>query len=167
MRVETESKDEYLQVTVSLFNDNTGHKIPTDYPLRHMLLLVDVLDEDGNPLTLENGPTLPPWAGEGEADKGYYAGLPGKGYALILSELWTEISPSGAYWNPTRVVEDTRLEPFEEDFSIYRFSVPEGGTLKVYVKLLLRRAFIEIMDQKGWIDPDIVMAEWIGELILE
>lgn len=167
MRVETEGKDEYLQVMVSLFNDNTGHKIPTDYPLRHMLLVVEALDEDGNPLMLENGPTLPPWAGEGEADEGYYAGLPGKGYALILQELWTEISPTGAYWNPTRVIEDTRLEPFEEDFSIYHFSVPEGGALQVHVKLLLRRAFIEMMDQKGWADPDIIMAEWTGELTLE
>ncbi len=167
MRVETEHGDGYLQVAVSLFNDNTGHKIPTDSPLRHMLLVVEALDEDGNLLTLENGPTLPPWAGEGEPDKGYYAGLPGKGYALILQELWTEISPSGAYWNPTRVVEDTRLEPFEEDFSIYRFSVPEGGAMQVHVKLLLRRAFIEMMDQKGWTDPDIIMAEWGREIILE
>lgn len=167
MRVETEHGDGYLQLAVSLFNDNTGHKIPTDSPLRHMLLVVEALDEDGNLLTLENGPTLPPWAGEGTPDKGHYAGLPGKGYALILQELWTEISPSGAYWNPTRVVEDTRLEPFEEDFSIYRFSVPEGGAMQVHVKLLLRRAFIEMMDQKGWTDPDIIMAEWGRELILE
>jgi hypothetical protein len=159
MSVHAERETGSLQVTVSLYNDNTGHKIPTDSPLRHMMLIVEVLDAQGSLLEHLDGPTLPDWAGLGDPDEGYYAGLPGKGYALILQELWTEISPSGAYWNPTRVVEDTRLEPYEEDFSSFSFSAPEGEELQVRVKLLLRRAFIEMMEQKGWTDPDIVMAE--------
>jgi hypothetical protein len=32
-----------------------------------------------------------------------------QGLCEILSELWTEISPTGAYWNPTRLESDTRL----------------------------------------------------------
>jgi hypothetical protein len=159
MRVEAIREDESLRVSVSLYNDNAGHKIPTDSPLRHMLMIVEAVDSEGAPLEFMDGPTLPPWAGEGKPDEGYFAGLPGKGYALILEELWTEISPSGAYWNPTRVVEDTRLEPFEEDFSSFSFNAPEGDELQIRVKLLLRRAFIEMMEQKGWTDPDIVMAE--------
>ena len=45
---------------------------------------------------------LPPWAGS-------YRGVPGKVYAKVLEELWTEISPSGAYWNQTRILSDNRL----------------------------------------------------------
>ena len=159
MQVLTELNDETLQVTISLFNDNTGHNIPTDSPLRQMLLIVEAHDMQGNPLAFLEGPTLPRWAGEGKPEEGYYAGQPGQGYALILQELWTEVTPSGAYWNPTRVIEDSRIEPFEEVFSSYLFSVPEGGKVQVRVRLLLRRAFIEMMDQKGWTDPDIVMTE--------
>ena len=159
LQVSTSIEGETLEVFIGLYNDNTGHKIPTDSALRHMLLIVEVIDTQDTPLELLEGPTLPEWAGEGGPDKGYYAGLPGKAYALILQELWTQISPSGAYWNPTRVVEDTRLEPFEEDFSSYLFHVPENAPIQVRVRLILRRAFIELMDQKGWTDPDILMAE--------
>jgi hypothetical protein len=161
MQVHSSLEGGMLQISVSLHNDNTGHKIPTDSPLRHMLLIIEVIDSQGIPLEQQNGPILPEWAGVGETDDGYYAGLPGKAYALLLQELWTEISPSGAYWNPTRVVEDTRLEPFEEDFSSYLFDFPENKEVVIRVRLVLRRAFIELMDQKGWSDPDITMAEQV------
>jgi hypothetical protein len=159
MQVDVTREGDILRVNVMLYNDNTGHKIPTDSPLRHMLLLVEVKDDQGNVLTQIEGLKLLPWAGEGSPEEGYYSGQPGKGFALILQEIWTEISPSGAYWNPTRVVEDTRLQPFQEDFSSYTFRHVTDGEVQVHVRLLLRRAFIELMDQKGWTDPDIMMAE--------
>jgi len=161
MRVDVERDDEMLQVTIHLVNDNTGHKIPTDSPLRHVLLIVQAQDADGNSLLLLEGPTLPAWAGVGDPEQGYYAGLPGMDFALILEELWTEISPSGAYWNPTRVVEDTRLEPFVEVESTYRFNALKKDELNIVVRVLLRRAFIDLMDQKGWSDPDVLMAEQV------
>jgi len=40
------------------------------------------------------------------AAEGYYAGLPGTAYAKILQEIRTEVTPTGAYWNPTRVLSD-------------------------------------------------------------
>jgi hypothetical protein len=159
LQVNMQRSEKTLEVIVSLYNDNTGHKIPTDSPLRHLLLLVEAVNNEGELLELIEGSTLPDWAGEGDPSQGYYAGLPGKGYALILQELWTEISPSGAYWNPTRVVEDTRLQPFQEDFGRYIFRAEEQGSIEVNVRVILRRAFIEIMDQKGWLDPDIIIAE--------
>jgi hypothetical protein len=145
LQVHTAFENGMLRVTVSLYNDNTGHKIPTDSPLRQMLLIIEVLDQAGAPITLLDGPTLPEWAGIGEPAEGYYAARPGKAYALI--------------WNPTRVIEDSRLEPFEEDFSSYLFQVTEGEPVQIHVRVLFRRAFIELMDQKGWSDPDILMAE--------
>jgi hypothetical protein len=35
----------------------------------------------------------------------------------------------------------------------------QDGTITVDVKLLFRRAFKELMDQKGWEVPDIVMLQ--------
>jgi len=110
------------------------------------------------------GPRIPDWGGEGgTVEEGYYAGLPGKGFALILKELWTNVSPTGAYWNPVEVVEDTRLDPYETDRSRYVFQVQGEGAARVRVRLLFRRAFKELMDQKGWTDPDILM----GEVVLD
>jgi hypothetical protein len=66
----------------------------------------------------------------------------------VLEELWTQISPSAAYWNPTRIVSDNRLAAFATDSSTYTFAAPERGEVRVEVTLLFRRAFIELMEQQ-------------------
>jgi len=177
MDVAAEIQDDLIVVDVTITNDNTGHHIPTDSPLRHMILLVEATDEEGNPLPQADGPTVPLWGGEadpsGEAgpEEGYYSGVPGTAYAKILQEMWTEVSPTGAYWNPTRILSDNRIPAMESDTTVYKFQprqvhaehsdgseYNEPTQFYITVKLLFRRAFIELMDQKGWDDPDILMA---------
>jgi len=148
-----------LEVEVQVANNNTGHKVPTDSPLRNVILLVGAFDDEGGTLDLLDGPSLPDWTGTIEGKKDHYAGQPGRGYALILVEKWTGISPTGSYWNPVDIVSDSRLEPMEVDLSIYRFEAPTSGQASVYVQLLFRRAFLELKEQKGWGDEDLVMAE--------
>ncbi len=46
---------------------------------------------------------------------------------------------------------------FATDTSTYTFAAPAEGEVTVEVALLFRRAFKELMDQKGWDVPDIVM----------
>ena len=150
---------EHLVVDVNIINDKTGHDVPTDSPLRQMILLVTANDLNGTVLQQVDGPTVPEWGGVGDPADGYYAGLAGKGYAKILQEIWTEITPSGAYWNPTRVVSDNRLSAFEQDQSLYSFSAPAGVSATVQVTLWYRRAFKVLMDQKDWKLPDILMEE--------
>jgi mono/diheme cytochrome c family protein len=145
-------------VQVEITNDNTGHHIPTDSPLRHLILLVRATDDQGRTLKQVEGPIVPEWGGVGDIAKGYYAGLPGTAYAKVLQELWTEIYPTGAYWNPTRVLSDNRIAAFETASSTYAFSVPESGSANFEVSLLFRRAFIELMDWKEWDVPDIEIA---------
>lgn len=146
-----------LLVEVRIINDRTGHHVPTDSPLRHLILLVRATDADGAPLAQREGPQVPEWGGVGDPAQGDYAGLPGKAFAKVLEELWTGISPSAAYWNPTRVLSDNRIAAFATDISTYTFATPASGSVHVEVTLLFRRAFIELMDQKGWDVPDIVM----------
>lgn len=155
-----------LTVQVRITNDRTGHHVPTDSPLRHMILLVQATDADGRPLEQLEGPTVPDWGGVGEPEAGYYAGLPGKAFAKVLEELWTGYAPSGAYWNPTRVLSDNRITAFETDTSRYTFAAPDGGAAEVEVTLLFRRAFIELMEQKAWDTPDIVMEQRSMRVVL-
>jgi hypothetical protein len=157
LAVEASAENAQIEVVVDVTNDQTGHHVPTDSPLRHMILLVEVTDADGRPLPLIEGETVPDWGGVGDPADGYYAGLPGKAYAKILQELWTEVAPTGAYWNPTRVLSDNRLAAFETDRSVYRFGVEGEGPFTVAVRLLFRRAFIQLADWKGWQDADILM----------
>lgn len=147
-----------IVVTTELFNDRTGHHVPTDTPLRHLILLVDARDAQGTPLRQLYGPVLPDWCGKGNRAKGHYAGLPGTAYAKLLREKWTEIFPTGAYWNHTEPVSDNRLAAFARDRSSFTFAPPARGKAAVTVTLLYRRAFIGLMEQKGWDVPDIVMA---------
>jgi hypothetical protein len=148
-----------ITARVEIINDNTGHHIPTDSPLRHLILLVQAIDGEGRSLSLLEGTTLPEYAGEGEPGNGYYAGLPGKVFAKILEELWTEVSPTGAYWNHTRLVSDNRLAAMATDTSTYTFSATGGGQVTIEVTLLYRRAFKALMEQKEWDVPDIVVAQ--------
>jgi hypothetical protein len=137
---------------VSITNDKTGHHIPTGVPLRHMILVVQATDADGNLLLLRHGPVLPDWTGD-------YAEQPGQYYAKILEDEWTGESPTGAYWRDIRLVEDTRLAAFETDISRYAFAAPAEGFVTVEARLIFRRAFQQLMEWKGWDDPDIVMEE--------
>ena len=159
MTVTTSLVGDEVLVQVDITNDLTGHHVPTDSPLRHLILLVQATDTAGNKLAYSAGPVVPDWGGQGDPAGGYYAGLPGKAYAKVLQELWTYTMPSGAYWNQTRVVSDNRLAAFETDTSTYTFTAPQGGDITIKVTLLFRRAFIELMDQKGWQVPDIVMEQ--------
>jgi hypothetical protein len=148
-----------LVVEVRVVNDKTGHDVPTDSPLRQMILLVQASDPAGKSLRQTGGESVPRWGGVGDPAEGYYAGLPGKVFAKILMELWTEATPTGAYWNPTRIASDNRIAAFESDASTYTFAFPAGGSADIKVTLLFRRAFKELMDRKGWDVPDIVMAQ--------
>lgn len=150
---------EKIIVEVEIFNDHTGHHIPSDSPLRHLILIVEVENSSGEPLEFLDGPQLEYYAGEGDSSEGYYAGLPGVIYAKILEDLWTEITPSGSYWNPTRLISDNRIPALETARSEYTFLAPEGGEVIINIRLFYRRAFIEIMDQKGWNVPDVLIAE--------
>ena len=74
-------------------------------------------------------------------------------------ELWTEVTPTGAYWNPTRVLSDNRLPALGSDLSRFVFAAPAEGPARIEVRLFFRRAFKQLMDQKGWDVPDILMEE--------
>jgi hypothetical protein len=160
VEVETRRTDDRLQVTVRVTNTGAGHHIPTDNPLRNMILLVQVVDSDGQPLPLIDGPTIPSWGGEGDPGEGYYAGQPGVLYAKLLADFYTGEVPSYAYWRQTRLVSDNRIPALATDETVYQFAAPaDAGSLTVEVRLYLRRAFIALMDLKGWDMPDILMEQ--------
>lgn len=157
MQVSARREGSQIIVEVSLTNDKTGHHIPSDSPLRQMILLVEAKDGSGNSLLQAEGSKVPEWGGVGDPQKGYYAGLPGKAYAKVLAELWTDVSPTGAYWNQTRLVSDNRLAAFSTDTSRYIFTAVQTGNTKISVRLIYRRAFRLLANQKGWQTPDILM----------
>lgn len=140
-----------IQVEVNITNDKTGHNVPTDSPMRSLILVVEVRDANGNLLDISAGPVNPDFSGD-------YAGVPGKTFALILRDGWTGEAPTAAFWREPALVEDTRIAPMATDTSNYTFAA-NGANVTVHVRLLFRRAFYELAQQKGWTDPDILMEE--------
>jgi hypothetical protein len=143
-------ENDRILVQVDVTNTKGGHHIPTDSPLRQIFLIVTATDERGQLLDLQSGPLLPAWAGD-------LAGKPGVYYAKILEQLWTEVSPTAAYWTQTRIVEDTRLSARTTDTSHYAFVKTDDSEVTIEAKLIFRRAFYELMQQKGWDTPDTLM----------
>lgn len=146
-----------IVVEVAIANDNTGHHVPTDSPLRHLILLVSAVSDSGQALAQRDGPTVPDWGGVGDVAEGYYAGLPGSAYAKILQEFRSGLAPTAAYWNPTRVLSDNRIPALATDITWYVFDAPQTGAATVEVTLLFRRAFIDLAVLKGWSDADLVL----------
>ena len=123
-----------------------------------MILVVEAKDAQGRPMALRSGPTLPDWAGN-------YAGQPGQTYAKVLQDEWTGETPTAAYWRPVKIVADTRIPAFGTDRSQYTFDLPAGSGVDgadgatVEARLIFRRAFQKLMEQKGWTDADMVMEQ--------
>ncbi|MFI5382182.1 MAG: carboxypeptidase regulatory-like domain-containing protein, partial [Tepidisphaerales bacterium] len=146
-----------VHVTASVVNERAGHHIPTDHPSRNILLVVSATDAGNHDLVSVAGPLVPAWGGSGSAPEDY-GGKPGRGFAKILQELWTEVSPTAAYWNPTVLREDTRIPALGQDTSQYDFLAPAaGGPVQVTAKLVFRRAFRTLSTWKQWNDADIFM----------
>jgi len=167
MTVTHHMTDSDLSLSVKVDNDKTGHHVPTDSPLRNVILIVKAEDNVSGELRLLDGPRIPEWGGIGDPEKGYYAGLPGKIYAKVLEELWTGLFPSGAYWLPTRIRSDNRIAANKSDQSDYLFESPHGDTLIIQVQLLYRRAPKTLTDQKKWNTSDILMNEYKTRLVLK
>jgi hypothetical protein len=155
-----------IKVTVTVVNNRAGHKFPTDSPLRHLILVVEAKDKDGNLLAPLEGDRIPEWGGSAGQPEDY-AGQPGVIYGNILKDRVTGDVPAVAYWNPTIPAwddSDTRLVPFEEAVSEYSFVAPSRGKVTVAAKLLYRYAFLDLIRQKGWPLQDILV-NWDEDIV--
>ncbi len=120
-------------VDVAITNIAAGHHIPTDSPLRNMILVVTARDAQGNPLPYLGVQFVPDWGGvdcglpkadcglsDRESAIGNYAGLPGKGFAKVLED-WDGTAPAPQWRNGIRIQSDNRIAARTTDVSQYAF----------------------------------------------
>ncbi|MCS6851440.1 MAG: hypothetical protein NZ700_09775 [Gemmataceae bacterium] len=148
LSAEVRAGSDEVVVEVAVRAESVGHRLPTGFVDRHLLLVVDGKDAGSSSLPLRRGPVLPSAAGPG------WAGRPGRLYAKLLTDD-SGHSPA-PFWRPIRSVADTRLAPGQEDR--LRLVFPPG-TMQVHVQLLYRRFWKEVADLKGWPDETLVVAE--------
>jgi hypothetical protein len=152
METTAERMGDQINVEISITNDQTGHHIPSGVPIRSMMLVIEVVDDEGTLLDLIAGSVNPDYTGE-------YSGMPGKTFAKVLKDEWTGESPTVAFWRPITVAEDTRIPALATDTTSYSFNAPDNRDVTVNVQLIFRRSFYELMQQKGWGDADIIMEQ--------
>ena len=145
-----------FHVTVRGVNSGAGHHFPTGQPMRNAFLVVHATNATGEILPLLKGDLLPVHAGD-------FAGQPGRFYAKVLEEIPTSYPdrPSrpvripAPQWVQTRIRSDTRIPALATEHSVYEFSKPVKGAVKVVARIVYRRAYSCFATLKGWDIPDV------------
>lgn len=140
------------EVVVALRADGAGHRVPTGYVDRHLLLVVEGLDVSGRLLPSQRGPVLPAVVGD-------LAGKPGVLFARVLRD-FDGRSPA-PFWLAEPDVVDTRLTPGRTER--YTFGFP-SAVKSVRVRLLYRRFWQTTADAKGWTDNETTVHQLEREL---
>jgi hypothetical protein len=147
-----------IRATVTVRPVNVGHRLPTGSPERHLLLVVRAMDAQGRELEQKSGSVIPPAGGIGPFDSANFAGLPGKLYGKLLRGAGG-FSPA-PFWQSVAVESDTRLFPDRPDQSILTFDAANSpGPIRLEARVIYRRFYKAIADEKSWPDADMTLAE--------
>lgn len=146
LETKVEETDDGVAVAVTVTARNVGHRVPTGFIDRHLLLLVAGEAADGEPVELLAGPTLEA-VGDDEL-----VGQAGWLYAKLLA------APDGAapspFWREHGAMRDTRLTPGSPHTTTYRFAGPAAS---IRVQLIYRRFWRDVGREKGWPDDSITV----------
>jgi hypothetical protein len=128
--------------------EGVGHRVPTGYIDRHLLLVVEGLGPDGKPLRPGKGPTLPAPAGP------ELAGRPGRLFGRLLAD--ADGHSPAPFWRADSDPTDTRLTPGRAEKLTFEFP---PALARLRVRVLYRRFWQEVARAKRWPDRDLVVLE--------
>jgi hypothetical protein len=136
-----------IAVTVAVTATNVGHRVPTGYIDRHLILVVSATDELSRPVDSLTGPRLP-------APAGSLAGQPGRLFGRVLTD--PEGRQPAPFWRSRAQVIDTRLLPGRGEETTWHFPT---SVRAVSVRLLYRRFWEEVAVAKGWPPVETIVRE--------
>jgi hypothetical protein len=140
-----------VRARVRLWTEGAGHRVPTGFIDRHLLLVVEAQGRDGRPVPLITGPKLPALAGP------ELEGRPGRLYARVLRDPEGR-SPAPFWLAAPETPPDTRLVPGRVDEATFTFAA-DLDRLRLRLRVLYRRFWHEVVRTKGWPDADVVVLE--------
>lgn len=136
-----------VQCSVGIVPRDVGHRVPTGFIDRHLLLVVEAFDAGGRAVFPAAGETLPETAG-------LLAGLPGRLFGRVLvGENGDSPAP---FWRATSSLPDTRLVPERREVATWNF--PASAT-RVRIRLLYRRFWPAVAANKNWPDDTLVVVD--------
>jgi hypothetical protein len=149
-------EEDGVLLSVELLAHDVGHRVPTGFVDRHLILVVEARGEDGQKVAPLTGPRLPAAAGD-------FADRPGVLFAKLLSD------PDGQspvpFWRAGATVEDTRLEPGVARRVEFRWP---AHVRSLRIRLLHRRFWQATAADKNWPDPTLAVIDqtWSLEELL-
>jgi hypothetical protein len=148
-----------------------GHSIPTGQPMRNLILVIEAKDSRGNKLEYIGENKIPVWGGEGDPEQGNYGGLPGKAFAKVLFEhysqyvqlklgvKWQHIFPA-PQWRTVTIKMNSRIPALSSDLSSYDYKTTGNSRpFTITSKLFYRKTFKNWATMKRWKLKDILLAE--------
>jgi hypothetical protein len=151
LRVEIECKPQRdaIGVAVTVTAKNAGHRLPTGFPDRNLILIVEGFGADSQPLGPRNPRTvLSDLVGR------EWSGTSGKLYAK--QHVGMDRQSPVPFWRAIPQFLDSRLRPEEPDESHYVF---ELDLHHVRVRLVYRRFWEAVRVSKGWPNDEIIVAD--------
>jgi hypothetical protein len=148
------SKPSHVWAEVEIRAVDVGHRVPTGFADRNLLLVIEAFDRDGRPIAPRTGPLLPLHVGKS------MAGRPGRLYAKQLSAF--DGRRPAPFWRAQPDPDDSRLTPGQADRISYCFP---AGTTRVRVRLLYRRFWEEAAILKNWPDNETELVEQTFSII--
>jgi hypothetical protein len=137
-----------VRAVVRLWPEGAGHRVPTGFIDRHLILAVEGQAADGRVLRPRAGPALPAAAGP------ELAGKPGRLYAKLLKD-FDGRSPV-PFWRADPEPADNRLTPGRAEELIFVFP---ADLARLRVRVLYRRFWQEVARAKGWPDRDLTVLD--------
>ncbi len=156
MEIDGKITGKKVDINVYITNTNGGHWVPTGETMRSIMLVLKVLDSNGNPLKMVKGERLPEWTGKGKVEAGNYAGLPGSVFARVLQDDKGNLNVP--FWRATSIASDTRIRPKTTKKLSYEFLLenPEDEPT-AEAKLIYRPVIRSWVNSKKWHAEDILI----------
>lgn len=138
-----------VRARVRLWTEGVGHRLPTGFVDRHLVLVLEGIASSGRAVTALSGPILPAFAGEKVASR------PGRLYARVLRDF--ENHAPVPFWQASPdPATDTRLLPGQIDETRFLFPV---GLARVRLRVLYRRFWPEEARRKQWPEDEILVVD--------
>ena len=148
----TLTRKKNLHVQVSISAKGVGHRVPSGFIDRHLILVVEAFAGEKE-LSMIRGAKLPAAVGQ------TLSGKAGHLFAKILRDSKGRFPVP--FWRAGGTMTDTRLKP--ESTQHFEFAFPKQAT-QIRARLIYRRFWQEVIDAKGWKDQEILVKDWSRRL---
>lgn len=137
-----------IEVTITVAARNVGHRVPTGFIDRHLVLRIDATKASGERVAASEGPRIPSFALGAEP--------PAAGYVYAKRVVDYAGRSPAPFWLPVRNVVDTRLFPERPHITQYRFPATVD---RLRVRLIHRRFWPAVAQSKAWPRDDLTLLD--------